>query len=79
MRIKLKVHEKSGQAYFPDELRNEGYVGELDALPNHFSLVIIRPGSTLQEVKRSLEIISQDLQNQIDSEERKHKENPNGQ
>ena len=70
MRIKLKV-QKSGQVYFPDELRNEGYDGELEALPNHFSLVIPRPGATLREIKRSLEIIAQDLQNQIESEERK--------
>ena len=70
MRFKLKV-QKSGQVYFPDELRNEGYDGELDAFPNHFSLVIVRPGATLQEVKGSLEIIAQDLQHQIESEERK--------
>jgi len=63
-RKKLSVNS-GGYIYLPKELRDEGYEGELDALPNHFTLTIFKPGSTLQQRKKSLELVIKDLELQM--------------
>jgi len=62
---KIKVG-KTGSAYFSDDLRAEGYVGELEARPNACALVILKPGAKLRHVIRSLEILKEDFQHRIE-------------
>jgi len=57
---KIKVGDK-GTAYFPDDLRNKGYEGDLDAVPNACVLIIPKPGAKNRDVAKSLEIMAQDF------------------
>ena len=52
-RVKMKV-QKTGHTFLPTEVREAGFEGEIDVLPNHFTAVLVKPGSTLKEIKRSL-------------------------
>ena len=66
--MKLKININSnGYAYLPKELRDEGYMGEVDAMPNHFAGVIARPGATLRQIQQSLEVLLHDIQIQLDN------------
>lgn len=57
MIIKFKVHEKSGTVYFSDELRDQGYVGEIEAIPNEFVIVLMKPGASSEAIVESLDHI----------------------
>ena len=57
---KIKVGDK-GTAYFPDDLREKGYVGELEAIPNACLVVIPKPGAKNKDIAKSLEILAQDF------------------
>lgn len=63
--VRIKV-SASGSAYFSDDLREEGYIGELDAIPNACILVIRKPGSRIGDAIRSLEILKADLEHRRD-------------
>lgn len=57
---KIKVGDK-GTTYFPDDLRDKGYVGDLEAIPNACIIIIPKPGAKNKDVARSLEIMAQDF------------------
>lgn len=57
---KIKVGDK-GTTYIPDDLRDAGYIGDLDAIPNACVLIIPKPGAKNKDVARSLEIMAQDF------------------
>lgn len=57
----IKIHPKSGLAYIPEKIRKEGYVDEVECLPNAITLTLIRPGSKLADVKRSLQNVLKDI------------------
>lgn len=59
--IKIRVDPRTGAAYFPKEIRESGFVGQINGLPNAFTLTLIRPGTKLVDVERSLEIMLQDV------------------
>ena len=63
--VKIKVGAR-GSAYFSDDLRCEGYVGELDAKTSACVLVIIRPGSSFRDAIRSLDIVKADFRHRMD-------------
>ena len=51
----IKVDKQTGMTYFPKEIRKEGFVGEIEGLPNARTFTLIRPGTKLVDVKRILE------------------------
>ena len=57
---KIKIGDK-GTTYIPDELRDDGYVGWVDFLANAKTVTLIKPGTSLEDVERSLRIILQDV------------------
>lgn len=57
---------KSGSSYFSDDLREDGYIGDLEAYPNACILVIRKPGSKLKDAIRSLEILKADFEHRVD-------------
>lgn len=65
MKIKIQVNRNNGYAYIPERAREEGYEGEITSVANHFTWVWMKPGATLEQVKRSLEITIQDIKNQM--------------
>ena len=61
MKIKIKVHEKSGMTYFPDELRNAGFVGDLDGYANAITLTVANSEASLDDIEKSLLIVLDDI------------------
>lgn len=59
---KIKINPNSGLAYISEDIRKEGYVGDIDCLPNAITLTLIRPGASLKDVKCSLENVIKDLE-----------------
>lgn len=63
MKVRIKrSNKKSGsyRIYLPKH-EGEKYEGEAECLPNALTLTIIKPGTPLEQVKRSLEIVLQDV------------------
>jgi len=57
----IKVDRQTGMTYFPKEIRQEGFVGEVEGLPNALTLTFIKPGTKLTDVEKSLRILLQDI------------------
>jgi len=57
----IKVDKRSGMTYFPKEIRQEGFVGEIEGLPNALTFTLIKPGTKLLDVEKSLKIILRDI------------------
>jgi len=57
---KIKIGEK-GSTYIPDELRDDGYTGWVTFLANARTVTLIKPGTNLEDVERSLRIVLQDV------------------
>lgn len=66
--IKKVKFYKRGHAYFGDDVERDGYIGEVDTIPNAITITIIKPNSTLEDVKRSLEITLLDIELRIKQE-----------
>lgn len=74
MPIKLKISSRDGRTYVPETLRKEGFVGEVEGIPDAFTLVLIKPGTSLRTVKQSLEIVIKQIELLIVDEARKEAE-----
>ena len=61
MRSTIKINQKSGLAYISQRIRKEDYKGDVNCLLNAITLILIRPGSSLKDVKRSLQHVLQDI------------------
>ena len=57
----IRVDRKTGMTYFPKEIREEGFVGQIEGLPNALTFTLIKPGTKLVDVEKSLNIILQDI------------------
>lgn len=60
MGSRIKVGDK-GTAYFSDDLREGGYIGDLDAIPNACVLIIPKPGAKNKDIAKSLQIMALDF------------------
>ena len=58
---KVKFH-KEGRAYFGQEVEAAGYTGDVPTLPNAITILVIKPGSKLEDVKRSVQITLKDIE-----------------
>ena len=52
-KLKMKV-QKTGHTFLPTEIRESGFEGEVDVLPNHFTALLVRPGASTEQVIQSL-------------------------
>ena len=66
----IKVDKRSGVTYFPKEIRKEGFIGEVEGLPNARTFTLIRPGTKLVDVIRSLELVTDELEHRRDMGEK---------
>ncbi len=62
MKRKIRINPKTHLAYIPEELIDEGFVGDLDAYANAKTVTIVHPDASLEDVERSLGIVLQDIQ-----------------
>lgn len=61
MKIKIRVNPKTNLAYIPDDLINEGFIGDVEALANAKTVTLFQPGASLEEIEKSLEIVLADI------------------
>ena len=57
----IRVDRRTGVTYFPKEIRREGFVGEIEGLPNALTFTLIKPGTKLADVEKSLRILLRDI------------------
>ena len=67
----IKINEETGLAYFPQNIRKEGYKGDVEALPNAITLTFVKPGATKAQIKRSLRHLLRDIELREDYESEK--------
>lgn len=53
--------EKYPRPYWPQELKESGYVGDLEVVSNACVLVIPKPGTRNRDIAKSLTIMAQDF------------------
>ena len=62
--LNLKV-QKTGHTYLPDELRDTGFTGDIEVMPNYFTALLVKPGSTVEQVLESLKTHEQHLKTML--------------
>lgn len=67
---------RSGLAYIPKEIRKAGYMGDIECLPNAITFTLIRPGSEMVDVKRSLQNVIKDIDLRLEYERRENADKP---
>jgi hypothetical protein len=70
MKKKIRINPATGLAYIPNDLVKSGYVGDVDIIIHAVTATIIKPGTDLSLVKRSLEIAILDIDLQIQQGEK---------
>ena len=66
--FKVKVDSKSGLAYIPKEIRDDGFVGDLEGMPDAFTFTLVKPGVSLQQVKKGLQLTLKQIDLQMEHE-----------
>lgn len=72
----LKINQ-SGSTYISDELRNDGFVGDVPYYSNGKTVTIVHPKSSLKEALQSLDITKQDLELRLKAEKREKRARAN--
>jgi len=62
----IRIDSKTGFAYIPKDLRQEGYEGDVETIANALTLTFIKPGVSLESAVKSLGIVLQDLELRIE-------------
>ncbi len=62
MKRKISINPKTGITYIPKDLVESGYRKDVELLANAITVTLIKPGTNLKSVKRSLEIVIQDIE-----------------
>jgi len=60
-----KGKSKYARIYWPRELEEEGYIGEMLVLNDAMTATIIHPHASLEQAKESLQIVLKDLELRI--------------
>jgi hypothetical protein len=61
MKRKISINPATGITYIPKDIVTSGYKGDVELLANAVTATLIKPGTNLESVKRSLEITIQDI------------------
>jgi len=70
MKRKLRINPEARILTIPKEIVEEGFTGDVDAYANAKTLTIVHPEASLGEVKRSLEIVLQDINLRMGTQEK---------
>lgn len=62
----IKVNQKTGMTYFPKGIRKDGFVGEIEGMLNALTFTLVRPGTKLANVEKSLQIVLRDIRLRIE-------------
>jgi hypothetical protein len=69
-KFRIRVDKRTGVTYFPQEIRREGFVGEIEGLPNALTFTLIKPGTDLVDVAKSLRIVLRDIELRLQEQRR---------
>ena len=69
-KFRIRVDKRTGVTYFPQEIRREGFVGEIEGLPNALTFTLIKPGPDLVDVAKSLRIVLRDIELRLQEQRR---------
>ena len=58
----IRIDKKTGFAYIPKEVREEGYEGNIETIANALTITLIKPGVPPESAIKSLQIVIKDLQ-----------------
>jgi hypothetical protein len=67
-KINIDPDEKYPRPYWPQELKEDGYVGELTLKPGAGVIVIPKPGVKKEDIAKSLRILAEEYQHQAEME-----------
>ena len=71
MRKTLRVNPKTHLVCVPQELVEDGMVGDVIAFANVTTLTIVSPSATLEDVRTSLTTVLRDIEQRIELAKRK--------
>ncbi len=69
-KFRIKVDERTGVTYFPKVIRQEGFIGEIEGIPNAFTFTLIKPGTALVDAAKSLKLVIQDIELRLHEQKR---------
>lgn len=61
MKVTIRINPKTKLAYIPDDLTNEGFIGDVEALADAKTVTLFQPGASLDEIEKSLLIVLADV------------------
>ena len=62
MKRKIKINREANVAYIPKDLVEDGFRDDCDAYADAFTLTVVKPGTSLNQIKRSLQLVLQDIE-----------------
>lgn len=65
MRKVLRINPKTHLVCIPEEMVEDGMVGNVDSYPNAVTLTLVAPGASLKDVEASLKRTLEDIQHRI--------------
>jgi hypothetical protein len=68
LKITIPIDTKNPRSYIPRELINEGFTGEVEILADAFTATLLKPGVPLEQIKRSLQLVLEDVNLRIEQE-----------
>lgn len=67
-KFKVDKTAKHPRPYWPKELKEQGYIGTLDAIPNACIVVIPKPKAKNKDIAKSLLILAEDFKHRAEIE-----------
>ena len=68
MKSRIKI-QAEGNGYFSDDMRREGFVGDVDVIGHAAAMILMKPGASLEQVASSLRLIQKELRLRIEMED----------
>jgi hypothetical protein len=69
MKRSIKINPQARVAYIPKDIIDQGLSGDVDGYANAVTLTMVKPGTPLKDVERSLKIVLKDIQFRREREE----------
>ena len=73
---KININPTARIAYLPKDIIEQGWNEEVDAFANAFTITLIKPGVSLAQAKRSLELVLQDMKMRLEAEKTEKEPQP---
>jgi hypothetical protein len=70
MRKVIRINPKTHMLCIPEEIAEDGMVGDVDSYPNAVTLTLVVPGASLEDVEASLMRTLDDIRHRIKFTER---------